>query len=97
MLDVVIRNGTVIDGTALTARFRHTERAAEGPAYGAWFRAAGFAVHQARHVNEGEGDLLLVGDTVYAGTGFRTDPRAHGEAARRSESQKPGPSSDCSL
>ncbi len=74
--------GTVIDGTALTARFRHTERAAEGPAYGAWFRAAGLAVHEALHVNEGEGDLLLVGDTVYAGTGFRTDPRAHAEAAQ---------------
>ena len=32
-------------------------------------------------VNEGEGDFLLVGDTILAGTGFRTDPRSHGELA----------------
>jgi N-dimethylarginine dimethylaminohydrolase len=32
-------------------------------------------------VNEGEGDLLVVGEVVLAGTGFRTDPRAHAEAA----------------
>ncbi|GAA1397952.1 arginine deiminase-related protein [Pseudonocardia kongjuensis] len=74
--------GTVIDGIALTARFRHAERAAEGPAYGAWFGSAGLDVREAVHVNEGEGDLLAVGDTIYAGTGFRTDPRAHDEAAR---------------
>nr|WP_093335686.1 dimethylargininase [Pseudonocardia ammonioxydans] len=74
--------GTVVDGIALTARFRYAERAAEGPAYAAWFRAAGLAVHEADAVNEGEGDLLLVGDTIYAGSGFRTDPAAHAEAAR---------------
>lgn len=74
--------GTVVDGVALTARFRYAERAAEGPAYAAWFRAAGFDVHEAAAVNEGEGDLLLVGDTIYAGSGFRTDPGAHAEAAR---------------
>jgi N-dimethylarginine dimethylaminohydrolase len=74
--------GTVVDGVALTARFRYAERAAEGPAYGAWFRSAGFDVREAEAVNEGEGDLLLVGDTLYAGTGFRTDPAAHHEAAR---------------
>ena len=54
--------GTVIDGTALTARFRHTERAAEGPAYGAWFRAAGFAVHEARRVDRSEPTAHLRGD-----------------------------------
>jgi len=36
-------------------------------------------------VNEGEGDLLVLGSragaVVLAGTGFRTDPRAHAEAA----------------
>ncbi|MFP5019654.1 dimethylargininase [Pseudonocardia phyllosphaerae] len=73
--------GTVIDGIAWTARFRHTERAAEGPAYGAWFARHGLTVREASAVNEGEGDVLLVGDTIYAGTGFRTDPVAHAEAA----------------
>ncbi|MEQ3550393.1 dimethylargininase [Pseudonocardia nematodicida] len=73
--------GQVVDGVALTARFRHAERAAEGPAYAGWFRAHGFDVREAREVNEGEGDLLLVGKTIYAGTGFRTDPAAHDEVA----------------
>ena len=36
----------------------------------------------ARSVNEGEGDLLVAGEVILAGTGFRTDPRAHAEAAR---------------
>ena len=36
---------------------------------------AGFEVHEAKHVNEGEGDLLLAGDVLLAGTGFRTDAR----------------------
>ncbi|WP_245160120.1 hypothetical protein [Blastococcus sp. CT_GayMR20] len=31
------------------------------------------------HVNEGEGDFLVVGELVLAGTGFRTDPGAHTE------------------
>ena len=74
--------GTVVDGIAYTARFRHAERAGEGPAYADWFRTAGFTVREAQAVNEGEGDLLLVGDTVYAGYGFRTEPAAHAEAAR---------------
>jgi N-dimethylarginine dimethylaminohydrolase len=33
-------------------------------------------------VNEGEGDLLVAGGVILAGSGFRTDPRAHAEAAR---------------
>ena len=33
------------------------------------------------HVNEGQGDLLVVGTMILAGTGFRTDPRAHDEVA----------------
>jgi N-dimethylarginine dimethylaminohydrolase len=30
-------------------------------------------------INEGEGDFLLVGDVILAGTGFRTDRAAHAE------------------
>jgi arginine dihydrolase len=80
---VYAANGaTVVAGTVLGARFRHRERAAEAAAHRAWFAARGFArVHPAEHVNEGEGDLLVVGGTVLAGTGFRTDPAAHAEAA----------------
>lgn len=81
---VYAANGaTVVDGAVFGARFRHPQRAAEAAAHLAWFRAAGFArVVEPEFVNEGEGDLLVVGDTILAGTGFRTDPRAHAEASR---------------
>ncbi len=75
--------GLVIDGNALSARFAHPERAAEGPAYLTWLRCAGLSsANEAEHVNEGEGDFLMVGGShgiVLAGTGFRTVPAAHAE------------------
>src|ERR1700742_4345378 len=78
---VFAANGaTVIDGSVLGVRFRHPERAAEAGAYLDWFRAhGGSAVHEPRLVNEGEGDILLAGDTVLAGYGFRSDEGAAGE------------------
>jgi N-dimethylarginine dimethylaminohydrolase len=80
---VYTANGaTVVGGVVLGARFRHAERAAEAASHLAWFRGNGFArVVEPQFVNEGEGDLLAVGDLVLAGAGFRTDPRAHAEAA----------------
>jgi N-dimethylarginine dimethylaminohydrolase len=80
---VYAANGaTVVDGTVLAARFRHPQRAAEAVAHATWFRRAGARVVEPEFVNEGEGDLLVVGDLILAGHGFRTDPRAHTEAAR---------------
>ncbi len=73
--------GFTLDGLAYTARFTHPERQPEGPAYADWFRERGFRVHEAREVNEGEGDLLLVGDAILAGTGFRTSVESHAELA----------------
>ncbi|WP_448059180.1 dimethylargininase [Cellulomonas hominis] len=79
---VYAANGaTVVDGVVYSARFRYPERAAEGPAYQKWFADRGYVTHTAAQVNEGEGDLLTVGDTILAGTGFRTDRAAHAEAA----------------
>lgn len=80
---VYAANGaTVVDGIVYGARFRHPQRAPEAAAHRAWFRAAGFPrVHVPRFVNEGEGDLLVAGSVILAGSGFRTDPRAHAEAA----------------
>ncbi|MPZ72714.1 MAG: amidinotransferase [Nitriliruptorales bacterium] len=72
--------GLVIEGRAMGARFAYEERHAEGPAYLAWFEGAGLkSVTDAVHVNEGEGDFLVVDDLVLAGTGFRTVPGAHAE------------------
>jgi N-dimethylarginine dimethylaminohydrolase len=79
---VYAANGaTVVDGVVFGARFRHPQRSAEAQAHRAWFAAAGYPVVEPEFVNEGEGDLLVVGDVVLAGCGFRTDPRAHAEAA----------------
>jgi N-dimethylarginine dimethylaminohydrolase len=78
---VFAANGaTVVDGVVYSARFRHVEREAEAPAYQKWFADRGYVTHTAARTNEGEGDLLVVGDVVLAGTGFRTDPAAHAEA-----------------
>ena len=79
---VFAANGaTVANGRVYGAKFRYPERQAEGPAYLDWFRRAGYAeTHEAVYVNEGEGDLLVAGDVLLAGTGFRTDPAAHREA-----------------
>lgn len=78
---VFAANGaTVIDGSVLGVRFRHAERAAEADAYLAWFRARGWtSVHVPAHVNEGEGDILVAGQTLLAGYGFRSDRAAASE------------------
>lgn len=80
--------GAVVGGRALAAQFVHAERRAEGPAYEAWFAGPGAAVGlkslgQAVELNEGQGDFLLAGDVLLAGTGFRTSLAAHAEAARQ--------------
>ncbi|TQL01555.1 N-dimethylarginine dimethylaminohydrolase [Cellulomonas sp. SLBN-39] len=78
---VYAANGaTVVDGVVYSAAFRHPERQPEGPAYEKWFADRGFVTHTAERTNEGEGDLLTVGDVVLAGTGFRTERAAHAEA-----------------
>ncbi len=71
--------GFVIDGIAYGPKFRFRERAAEAPAFIDWFAANGFEVAVPVEVNEGEGDFLLVGDTILAGTGFRSTGDSHRE------------------
>jgi N-dimethylarginine dimethylaminohydrolase len=74
-------SAVVLDGIALLANFRHGERRGEEPLYERWFRAHGFAVLHSKYVHEGEGDFALDGETILAGTGFRTDVEAHREVA----------------
>ncbi|MGQ4430868.1 MULTISPECIES: dimethylargininase [unclassified Streptomyces] len=70
----------VVDGKALVARFRHPQRRDESSAYLDWFRLDKWStVRQAEYVNEGEGDFLFTGVEILAGTGFRSEPRAHDE------------------
>jgi N-dimethylarginine dimethylaminohydrolase len=73
--------GFIARGIAVVARFRFAERAGESRAYSQWMSSLGYRPVATRHVNEGQGDLLMVGDTVLAGYGFRTDRRAHPEIA----------------
>ena len=79
---VFAANGAlVLDGRVLGASFAHPERRREAELHRAFLQQAGYTdVQPARHVNEGEGDFLVVGDLVLAGTGFRTDVAAHREA-----------------
>lgn len=79
---VFAANGALVVGPrALGASFAHPERQAEAPAYRTRLEATSeiTRVVLPEHVNEGEGDFLVVGDVVLAGTGFRTDPAAHAE------------------
>jgi N-dimethylarginine dimethylaminohydrolase len=73
--------GFIANGVAVVARFRFAERAGESKAYAGWMSSVGYRPASTRHVNEGQGDLLLIGETVLAGHGFRTDLRAHAEIA----------------
>lgn len=66
-------------GRVVGSRFHAAQRRPESAAYGAWFKAAGFDVHEPEAVCEGEGDLVPVGGLVLAGTGFRTSRDAHRE------------------
>jgi N-dimethylarginine dimethylaminohydrolase len=74
--------GFVLDNIAYGASFTYPQRQPEGPAYMNWFRENGYDVHEPENINEGEGDILLVGDVILAGTGFRTTPESHQEIAR---------------
>jgi N-dimethylarginine dimethylaminohydrolase len=71
--------GVVWDGTAVLSRFRHPERQGEEEHWRRVFEAQGFdVVVPPRDMSfEGAGDALFVGETLFAGHGFRTDKSAH--------------------
>jgi len=74
--------GFIVDGRALGVRFRVDERRGEERPFMDWFAAHGFEVVEPVEVQEGEGDFLLVGDTILAGTGFRSVGDSHRELGR---------------
>ena len=73
--------GFVIDNIAYGASFTYPERQPEGPEYMDWFGGEGFDVRNPKNVNEGEGDFLLIGGVILAGTGFRSASNSHEEIA----------------
>ena len=74
--------GFIIDGRALGVRFRVDERRGEESPFMDWFAGHGFDLVEPVSVQEGEGDFLLVGDTILAGMGFRSTGDSHAEIAR---------------
>jgi len=75
----------VLSGMALGARLKHPQRQPESPAYLTWLQQAAARgelteVREPAHINECEGDFVVVGELMLAGHGFRTDPSAHREA-----------------
>jgi N-dimethylarginine dimethylaminohydrolase len=73
--------GLLVNGKAIVARFAYPQRTGESVAYAEWMVRHGFDPAETRHVNEGQGDLLVVGSIVLAGYGFRTERQAHAEIA----------------
>lgn len=73
--------GFVLDGIAYEAKFRYPERQPEGPAYLSHLEHLGFDAREALENNEGEGDILLVGDVILAAHGFRSEFDSHREIA----------------
>jgi N-dimethylarginine dimethylaminohydrolase len=73
--------GLLVNGKAVVARFAYPQRVGESVAYAEWMTRHGFDPAETRHVNEGQGDLLVVGSIVLAGYGFRTERQAHAEIA----------------
>ena len=69
----------IVNDTAVLTRFKFAERTAEETHYAEWMAQAGYRPIQTRHVNEGQGDVLVVGEMILAGYGFRTDVRSHAE------------------
>ena len=76
-------SGVVWNKRVVASNFRHKERRGEEPHWKAWFEGHGFEVHQLpREVFfEGAGDALFVGETMFCGHGFRSDPEAGTMAA----------------
>ena len=73
--------GLLVNGKAVVARFAYPQRVGESVAYAEWMVRHGFDPAETRHVNEGQGDLLVVGSIVLAVDGFRTERKAHAEIA----------------
>ncbi|MBZ4488227.1 N-dimethylarginine dimethylaminohydrolase [Microbacterium sp. cx-55] len=71
--------GFLVDGVAYGPKFRFAERSGEERPFMDWFASHGYHLAEPVEVNEGEGDFLLVGDIILAGTGFRSTGDSHRE------------------
>ena len=74
-------SGTMIGGKALAANMFSALRRGEQAPYRRWLATAAQGLTKPELVNEGQGDYAWTGRVLLAGTGYRTDPRAHAEAS----------------
>ncbi len=70
----------MIDGKALLSSFRYPQRQPETSHFEQWFRDNGYTdLKQAENFFEGGGDMLVCGEKILAGYGFRSDIKSHDE------------------
>ncbi len=70
----------MIDGKALLSSFRYPERQPETEQFERWFRDNGYTnLKKAANIFEGGGDMLIYGDKILAGYGFRSSIESHDE------------------
>ncbi|MBI4202775.1 MAG: amidinotransferase [Chloroflexi bacterium] len=71
-------SGLVLDGLVIPSRFRYPERSAEEQHWRAWFEVHDYGSYEIPLglYFEGEGDVLVCGDLLVAGFGFRSDREA---------------------
>ena len=80
---VFAANAAVLRGDlAVPARFRFPERQGEEPFFARWFAENGYRVAPVDDHQEGAGDFLFLGETLFGAYGFRTDASAHAPVAR---------------
>jgi N-dimethylarginine dimethylaminohydrolase len=71
--------GFVRGGIFIPSNFRHPERRGESPAFRRWFEREGYEIRDLPRdlFFEGEGDVLAMGDDLFAGYRIRSDIRTH--------------------
>lgn len=80
---VFTANAGVVRGeVAVPAHFRFAERQGEESHFAEWFASHGFRVASVGAHQEGAGDFLFLGDTLFGAYGFRTDASAHPPVGR---------------
>jgi len=69
--------GTIIGGKSLAANMFSPMRRGEQATYRAWLQQHSTDLTIGELINEGQGDFAWTGRVLLAGSGYRTDPRAH--------------------
>ena len=71
--------GCILNNTAIVANFCYSQRAKEEKFFLNYFNSSGFKTEKPPDdiIFEGEGDILVSGETIFAGYRFRSDINSH--------------------